>query len=209
MYEPNFPPARDEGEVTLAAVGTGSVAGFFTRSAVGSTDGPVAGLILDVTRFSTGDGDDDIFDGDQLFDVIDGKKGNDKLSGLGGNDTLIGGAGLDKLTGGGGRDAFLFNAKLAATNVDTVKDFVHDVDVVQLKASIFKKIGPTLDAREFYAKKGADEAHDRNDRIIYDKMSGKLYYDADGDKAGGVDAVHFATLANKPGGVDGGDFLIV
>jgi VCBS repeat-containing protein len=141
-------------------------------------------------------------------DRIDGKKGNDKLAGEGGNDTLIGGAGNDKLTGGGGADAFVFNGKLSAANVDTVKDFAHDVDLIHLEDTIFKKVGPSLSSSEFYAKRGADEAHDRNDRIIYDKKTGKLYYDDDGNRSGGHDAIHFATLSTKPA-LDAEDFLIV
>ena len=140
-------------------------------------------------------------------DVIDGKKGNDKIKAGAGEDTLIGGAGRDTLSGGADKDAFVFNKKLGASNVDLIKDFKHDIDVIHLDDKIFKKIGPTLEAKEFYAKKGATEAHDKNDRIIYDKATGKLYYDADGNKDGKA-AVHFATL-NKHPTLDAGDFLIV
>ena len=140
-------------------------------------------------------------------DRIDGKGGNDKLNGAGGNDTIIGGAGKDTLDGGAGADRFVFNAKLdARTNVDTIKSFAHNFDLIQLDDKIFSKIGASLTAGEFYAKKGATTAHDRNDRIIYDTKTGKLYYDADGNKSGA--AIHFATLTDKPV-LDHGDFGIV
>jgi VCBS repeat-containing protein len=141
-------------------------------------------------------------------DYINGKKGNDVIKGLDGNDTLVGGDGKDTITGGGGVDFFAFSAKLTAANADTIKDFVHDVDLIHLADSVFKTLGTALEAREFYAKKGAVEAHDKNDRIIYDKKTGNLYYDDDGNKVGGHDAVLFATLSTKPL-IDAGDFAVV
>ncbi len=146
-------------------------------------------------------------------DYIDGKKGNDKLNGLAGNDTLIGGAGKDTLTGGagfdrldGGADAdrFVFSAKLGDAGVDTIVKFEHNKDLLGLDDKPFKAIGNSLSSSEFYAKAGATKAHDGNDRIVYDKSSGKLYYDDDGK--GGHNAVHFATLTNKPM-LDAGDFF--
>ena len=63
-----------------------------------------------------------------------------------------------------------------------------------------------LSKGEFYARAGATKAHDGNDRIIYDKGTGKLFFDEDG--SGGHAAVHFATLSNKPT-LAHGDFMIV
>ena len=140
-------------------------------------------------------------------DRIDGRQGNDTIKGAGGNDTLIGGEGKDQLYGGAGSDAFVFNTRLVAANVDTVRDFTHDVDLLMLDDKYFKRIGAVLDVGEFYAKAGATKAHDRDDRIIYNTKNGKLYFDQDGSK-GGHDAIHFATLSTKPL-LDAGDFLIV
>ncbi len=39
------------------------------------------------------------------------------------------------------------------------------------------------------------KAHDASDRIIYEKDTGRLFYDADG--TGTVAGVYFATLTNK------------
>jgi serralysin len=141
-------------------------------------------------------------------DVILGNNAANRLRGGSGNDTLAGGAGMDVLKGGGGADRFVFNATLGSTNVDTLEDFQHDKDLIQLEDLLFKAIGPSLGAGEFYAKAGAVTAHDRDDRVIYDTTSGKLYYDADGNKSGGLATVHFASLTNKPA-LDHGDFAVV
>jgi VCBS repeat-containing protein len=139
-------------------------------------------------------------------DRIDGKGGNDTIKGGGGNDTLIGGSGKDKLTGGSGADKFVFKGKLGSSNIDTITDFKHDIDLIQLDDAIFAAIGASLTRSEFHARAGAKTAADRSDHIIYDTASGKLYYDA--DAKGGKAAVHFATLSGRPT-LDHGDFAIV
>ncbi|MEO7221475.1 MAG: calcium-binding protein, partial [Devosia sp.] len=150
----------------------------------------------------------DIISGDGLANLLDGNDGNDQLNGGGGNDTLMGGAGNDALDGGAGADKFVFNTTLsAATNVDTIVSFTHNRDVIQLDDAIFKKIGPALTADEFHAAAGAIAGHDRNDRIIYDLTTGNLSYDADGNKKGGADAIHFATLSDRAL-LEAGDFAI-
>lgn len=139
---------------------------------------------------------------------ITGSAKNDTIKAREGEERLDGGLGKDTLFGRGSTDMFVFSTKLGTSNVDTIKDFVHDVDQIALDRDVFKRIGAALEDNEFFAKKGATKAHDRDDRIVYDTKTGKLYYDADGNKKGGQDAVHFATLSNKAV-LDAGDFLIV
>jgi Ca2+-binding RTX toxin-like protein len=55
---------------------------------------------------------------------------------------------------------------------------------------------------------GASTAHDSSDRIVYDTSSGKLYYDSDGNVAGGHPALQFALLFTHPA-LDASDFQIV
>ncbi len=55
----------------------------------------------------------------------------------------------------------------------------------------------------FYAGK---VAHDANDRLVYDKDSGRLYYDDDGTGPHGQRLI--ATLANEPT-LSAGDFVIL
>lgn len=144
--------------------------------------------------------------GGSAGDALSGDKAANVLVGNGGKDTLKGGLGADTLTGSAGNDKFVFNSKLGAGNIDTITDFKHNGDLLQLDDAIFRKIGSSLSSGEFYARNGATQAHDKDDRIVYDKKSGKLYYDDDGK--GGHAAIHFATLTNKPT-LDHGDFDIV
>lgn len=149
-------------------------------------------------------------------DCLRGRGGNDWLSGGGGDDTisggwgrdvLKGGVGHDELRGGSGDDFFVFCDKPLRADADTIEDFRHDHDTLVLGHFVFRGLGwGTLSAQALYAANGARTAHDASDRIVYDSATGKLYYDADG--AGGVGAVHFATLEARPV-LDAGDFLIV
>lgn len=127
---------------------------------------------------------------------LDGGGGNDNLIGGAGNDTLDGGAGNDVLSGGAGNDIFLFNDALVATNKDRITDYSAPADTIQLENLVFTRLvgaaNTTLSAAQFFA---GTAAHDLDDRIIYNRATGALSYDADGNKAGGVAAVQFATLA--------------
>jgi VCBS repeat-containing protein len=69
-------------------------------------------------------------------DTLTGGAGNDTLIGGTGNDILTGGAGQDTLTGGAGTDTFKFGATsdtIVALR-DTIKDFVHWVDRIDLSS---------------------------------------------------------------------------
>ena len=79
-------------------------------------------------------------------------------------------------------DKLLFDSTLnAAANVDTVKNFVPGKDAIYLDDDIFTTIAPgPLSSAAFH--KGTAAA-DADDRIIYDKASGALYYDPDGTGA--------------------------
>jgi VCBS repeat-containing protein len=64
--------------------------------------------------------------------TIVGGSGSDTLTGGSGNDTITGGAGNDTLTGGGGADRFVYNAASESPNSDTITDFVHGTDKIDL-----------------------------------------------------------------------------
>lgn len=125
-------------------------------------------------------------------DSLKGSTIANELSGRGGNDKLYGGLGKDLLKGGEGKDVFVFDTKPSSANIDTIADFNATDDTIWLDDDVFTKAGKVGDlaSAAFYA--GA-KAHDASDRIIYDKVSGKLFYDADGH--GSVAAVQFALLS--------------
>ncbi len=79
----------------------------------------------------------DILAGGIGNDILAGGRGRDTLTGGAGNDILDGGIGKDTMTGGAGADDFDFNAvadmgKTAAIR-DVIKDFVHNVDDIDLR----------------------------------------------------------------------------
>jgi Ca2+-binding RTX toxin-like protein len=142
-------------------------------------------------------------------DELEGQAGRDRLNGGTGNDTLMGGTGNDRLAGGTGRDAFLFDSRLNATsNVDAITGFVAADDTILLDNAIFTRFATAdvaLSAANFKAN-AAGAATDRNDYIVYQTDTGKLFYDADGNGAGA--AVHFATLVGAPA-ITAADFFVV
>ncbi|WP_198411814.1 calcium-binding protein [Microvirga flavescens] len=127
--------------------------------------------------------------GSNTANIIKGNAGNNTLDGQGGDDRLFGYGGNDVLTGGAGKDTFVFSIKPdKKTNVDKVTDFKVVDDSIWLENAVFKALGKTGSEKKpaklkkdmFYIGKAA---HDASDRIIYDKSSGALYYDADGTGA--------------------------
>jgi len=111
-------------------------------------------------------------------DLLAGDGGNDYLHGGDGADTISGGDGLDWLIGGMGRDYFRFEGPAHAANADTIEDFSAAEDLIQLSRSWFKVPGASnLDSAAFTIGSAATTAAHR---IIYNKSSGELFYDADG-----------------------------
>jgi Ca2+-binding RTX toxin-like protein len=158
------------------------------------------------------DGEGFIFKADSANDRIVGTKADDHLGGGGGddilnggagNDLISGGAGNDVLTGGAGVDTFGVGGTLGE-NIDRITDFNSKIgEKMILNALVFEALdvwpkqpvdpdardsGP-LAASNFRIGKSAKDA---DDRIVYDKAKGALYYDADGNGAG--EAIQFAQL---------------
>ncbi|WP_114948695.1 PD40 domain-containing protein [Microvirga calopogonii] len=154
----------------------------------------------------------DVLTGDAFGNLIQGNAGKDKLSTADGNDTLWGGVGNDTLSGGAGRDVFVFDTKAnAKTNLDKVTDFNVKDDTIWLENGVFKGLGKkgSLAAPAKLSKNGfviGKAAQDAADRIIYDKGTGALYYDADG--TGSAAQVKIAVLA-KNLKMSAADFMVV
>lgn len=138
-------------------------------------------------------------------DTLNGLDGNDTLDGGAGNDTLNGGLGMDTLIGGAGRDVYFFNTALGADNVDIILGFNAVDDTIRLAQDVFSALPTrTLAAAAFAVGTAATTtAH----RILYDNVSGNVFYDADGSGAG--EPVLFATLVDVVGIVTRSDFTVV
>lgn len=136
--------------------------------------------------------------GNSIDQTIIGNNGVNHIDGLGGNDTL---------TGSGGSDNFLFTTTLnASTNVDKITDFNSLLDTIKLDNAVMSGLGSTLGtlaSGKFYV---GTAAHDLDDRIIYNKLTGTLTYDSNGSGAGG--ATVFAILTTKPT-LTNADFVVI
>ena len=98
----------------------------------GDGDDGVGGADGHDTLFG-GNGDDGLFGGNGDDDMYGGT-GNDDLWAGNGNDFLSGGFGRDSMAGGAGSDTFAFN--LGDGN-DLVRDFVDNVDTIQLDSALW------------------------------------------------------------------------
>lgn len=150
-------------------------------------------LLLNVPAKVTGSKfDDDIRTGEfadtQLGkagnDRLDGGSGDDVLKGGKGNDALSGDDGFDTLRGGSGDDvfSFFFSSEFPPEGYDKIKDFKPGQDHIALDD--FDSFLPPgyLDKAYFHKGKAAATA---DQVVIYDQKSGKIFYDADGNGAGG------------------------
>ena len=130
-------------------------------------------------------------------DVLSGEGGNDRVEGGVGNDTMGGGAGKDTMIGGAGRDVFSFITKPnKKANLDKITDFNVRDDAIHLDNAVFTKLGkkgtelkPVKANKQFFS---INSAKDKNDHIIYNKKTGVVFYDEDGN--GSKKAVEIAVL---------------
>jgi Ca2+-binding RTX toxin-like protein len=121
--------------------------------------------------------------GNEFSQQIIGNAGANKIDGKGGNDLLIGGA---------GPDTFLFTTAPGTDNIDTIKDFVPVDDTIALSRSVFPGLAPGALPSAAFAL--STDVPQYDDRIIYDKTSGFLYFDQDGSNTAFA-PIHFATVA--------------
>lgn len=149
-----------------------------------------------------GSGDDVVFgrdggdflDGGSNNDSLEGGSGNDTLTGDIGNDTLVGGLGVDTLTGGSGSDFFRFNFR--NEGVDRITDFSSAADTIQVDDSGFGaglRQGVAITTDQFFL---GSSAGDGEDRFIYNRSIGSLFFDSDG--RGGTGQTLLATLTDNP-----------
>lgn len=120
--------------------------------------------------------------------LLRGMTGNDTLVGGDGADTLVGGLGLDRLTGGAGADRFKFATR--GDGKDTITDFnaAQGDKLVFFKGNFGNLAVGALEASRFRANPNG-YALDSNDRFAFSTNTGTLYYDSNGNAAGGRIAI--------------------
>jgi Ca2+-binding RTX toxin-like protein len=150
----------------------------FVAGAEGGKLGPVTYKNFEALDFTGGSGSDTVT-GAAAADRLLGGSGSDLLRGGGGNDFISGNAGNDVLTGGAGVDTFQFSGPLGSIGVDQITDYTSGQDVILLSFVDFA-IGSPMTA----AFRLGTAAQDANDRLIYDRPTGRLFYDLDGNGAG-------------------------
>ena len=172
------------GDKALEAAGAGN---DIVRSSVDFTLGNnVERLTLTGTAAIDGTGNAlaNMIVGNNGANLLNGAGGADSLSGGLGNDRLFGGTGDDDLRGGGGADRFYFDTALNENNnVDRILDFSAADDTIMLDRTIFDGIAAngTLSVSAFRA---GTVAMDADDRILYNRPTGEIFYDADGNGDG-------------------------
>ena len=201
--------------LTFTSKADGSI--VFTGS-LGGEDTPLT-VVLDVTpgvsKTYTGtsganhidgaNGNDEIL-GKKGADDLIGGKGKDTIEGGNGNDTISGGKGHDVLDGDKGADHFVFDAALNSKHSDVILGFDQGTDKIALDGDIFVALGGSITSGEVRSNLTGD-AQDKNDKLIYETDTGKLFYDADGNKAGAK--VLIATLDPHISHLTSADFEIV
>lgn len=165
-----------------------------TGEAFGDTYLSIEGIIgSDFDDALTGNAAANTMSGGSGNDALAGGAGNDTLKGESGDDVLVGGNGNDILSGNSGKDQFVFNfAPNAASNLDLITDFSVVDDTIVLENAIFTAFATTGAIASGAFHTGA-AAQDANDRLIYNKTTGDLFYDTNGSGSGG--SVQIAELS--------------
>ncbi|MDZ8224470.1 hypothetical protein [Nostoc sp. ChiVER01] len=158
-----------------------------------------------------GQGGDDIINGNSGNDLLRGGTGNDTLIGGAGDDTLVGGAGNDVLIGGEGVDRFVYNTDAPFNSndvgLDSISGFysgffavITQSDKIVLNKTTFNTITSVAGIGfsnesdfEITSSAGTSTA-----KIVYDPVSGQLFYNENGNTAGFGSGGLFVTLTGAP-----------
>ena len=141
-------------------------------------------VLIEAVRSGSGN---DTLTGNNSYNSLNGAAGNDYLRGLAGNDTL---------TGGPGNDIFFFSTTPnALTNRDIVADYNVAQDTIWLENAIFSRLPVSAHLNPGYFRAAAHAA-DSSDMILYNRATGNLVYDPNGNGVGGE--VLVAIFSNKP-----------
>ncbi len=141
--------------------------------------------------------------GNTLNNSLTGNTANNSLSGGDGADTLTGGAGNDTMSGGTGGDRLVYDtgAAFVATSVgiDFISDFVvSQGDKILLDKTTFTTVsaaaGGSLEA-EFATVTTDTAAATSAADIVYNSVTGYLFYNQNGTAAGLGTGAQFATFS--------------
>ena len=136
--------------------------------------------------------------------TILGTKARDAISGSTQNDVIGGGGGKDDLQGNEGADGFLFDTAFGKGFAHVVDFSRKEGDEILLDNAIFKKLKPGILAKSAFTT--GDEAHDQNDRIVYDKQDGVIRYDDDGI---GKHKAHIVAILDDAANLKAADFFVI
>ena len=137
---------------------------------------------------------------------LTGNEHDNVIFGNAGANMIDGKAGSDYLVGFDGADTYAFTSSLGGGNIDGISLFLVRIDTIALDDAVFAGLGGlgTLSASAFTI---GSAAHDADDRIIYNDLTGALMFDADG--TGDTAAVQFATLNGDQSALSAIDFLVI
>jgi serralysin len=191
-----------QGSIANARVFADDFRGFIENAVGGSGRDDIWGN--EVANKLYGNGGKDVIKGWERNDYLSGGSGADKLFGGTGKDTLVGGNGRDSLTGDAGADKFLYTAR--SHGGDVIKDFGAS-DFIVVEGSVFKlgNYAGALKPANFVANDDGHAARQGNDYFIFDRSDDTLWFDANGNAAGGDMLI--ADLNNF--GLTAADILVV
>ena len=155
----------------------------------------------------TGSLGNDTLDGSAGGDFLSAGAGDDSIFGDVGDDTLSGGVGADLMNGGIGSDNFIFGSALSNGDDDMITDFNVSEDSILLEHVFFSAVGVAGAPLEASAFLNGSEAINADHRIIFESLTGALFYDADGSGAG--TAVQIATIIIIGDSMTNANFMIV
>ncbi|MBD2517723.1 FG-GAP repeat protein, partial [Nostoc sp. FACHB-973] len=147
----------------------------------------------------------DVINGQGGNDIINGNSGDDLLRGGEGDDILVGGQGNDVLVGGVGADFFTYNSNREFTTTifgfDTITDFnSFEGDKIVLDKTTFSAITSAVgtgfsNTNDFQITNLAGTS---TATIVYNSVTGQLFYNQNGSAAGFGSGGLFATLTGAP-----------
>jgi Ca2+-binding RTX toxin-like protein len=184
---------------SAAAVQIDLGAGTFTGGeAQGDSLAEIEGLV--------GSAFGDTLTGHAGANTLQGGAGADTLNGGDGDDRLLGGNGVDTVRGGSGLDTFVLLPTQA--DRDIVNSFVHADDTLEVSAALFGGglVAGALAPSQFVSN-STGLAGDANDRFIFNTGTGQLFFDDNGNAAGGSRLI--ATFTGTPPVLTATDFSLV